>query len=190
MMKTLMVGAGAAAVLLAAAGVAAAQTDTTTDTSTDATTDTTEGGSNSTTPDSGDSGTDEEGNCDEGNGDEVPGGRRRHVAGPFGRMGGFAEALGLAPEQLRDELAAGKTIAEIAAEQGVDLEAVIQGMLDDVEARLRELTTRAFDADAFEQAPGGRTRGPFGGPHWPGEPPGDERDTAPPTEAPTEGTNA
>jgi uncharacterized protein (DUF433 family) len=71
--------------------------------------------------------------------------------GGFGRFGeGFwteydalAEALGITPEDLFGELHDGKTLAEIAEAQGVDLEAV----RDALEATRGELA-----ADAIEQA--------------------------------------
>jgi len=89
---------------------------------------------------------------------------RPHARG-FGGLRGFAEGLGLDPAELREELAAGRTIAQIAEQQGVDLEAVIQSMLDETEERLRDLTTRTFDGEVFD-GPFGR-RGPgrsFDGP--------------------------
>ncbi|MFQ5854365.1 MAG: hypothetical protein ACE5LU_01795 [Anaerolineae bacterium] len=56
-----------------------------------------------------------------------------HSFGRWGRGGwsGFdaaAEALGLTPEQLFAELRAGKTLADLAEEQGVDLQAVSDAM--------------------------------------------------------------
>jgi len=147
-MKRLIAGTGIAAVLLTGAGVASAQTG--------------EPGSEQGTEQGGREG-------DPRSGTDV----RPHRHG-FGGLRGFAEELGLEPAELAEELAAGRTIAEIAEEQGVDIDAVIQAMLDETEERLRELATRTFDSEVLER-PASR-RGP--GPHSDGPPPeggGDDR---------------
>jgi uncharacterized protein (DUF433 family) len=73
------------------------------------------------------------------------------VGGPFGQFGeGFwttydavAEALGMTPEDLFGELHDGKTVAEVAEEQGVEMEAV-RGALEGARGELM--------AGAIEQA--------------------------------------
>lgn len=90
--------------------------------------------------------------------------------GGHGRHGGFgaggqvvADALGIDVDTLRSELQAGKTIAEIAGEQGVDVQAVIDALVaeatervgeavtdgrltqEEADARLADLTTRITD---------------------------------------------
>jgi hypothetical protein len=67
----------------------------------------------------------------------------------FGLMGGgdwstfdaAAEALGLSPEQLFTELHAGKTLTDLAAEKGVDLQAV----QETVEAARQEAMQQAIE---------------------------------------------
>ncbi len=60
-----------------------------------------------------------------------PGHGRRGAA-----MEAVAEALGIDAETLRAELQAGKSIADIAADNGVDLDDVVDALLAEVEARL------------------------------------------------------
>src|SRR3954470_13222462 len=88
----------------------------------------------------------------------VPGEGEGH--GPHGRFGGggvrletAATALGITPEELRTELEAGKTIAQVANEKGVDVQKVI-------DALVAEATTRITDA-----VNNGLPKPPEGGPH-------------------------
>jgi polyhydroxyalkanoate synthesis regulator phasin len=54
--------------------------------------------------------------------------------GPGGNLSTLAESLGIDEDELRSELQDGKTIAEIAEEQGVD----VQDVIDDIVAAQRE----------------------------------------------------
>jgi hypothetical protein len=63
--------------------------------------------------------------------------------GGFGHRGPIgaevlSEALGLTPEELRAELEAGKTVAAIAGEQGVEVQAVIDAVVAALEEHLDE----------------------------------------------------
>ncbi|MBL6636103.1 MAG: hypothetical protein ISP35_07895 [Ilumatobacteraceae bacterium] len=49
----------------------------------------------------------------------------------------LAEVLGVDVETLRGEFAAGKSIADVAAEQGIELETVVDALVAEVESRLR-----------------------------------------------------
>jgi len=70
------------------------------------------------------------------------GGLRHHGPGPGGfafRLGGFdaaVEALGITEEELHDALRSGQSIADVADEQGVDLQAVIDALVADATARI------------------------------------------------------
>ena len=82
--------------------------------------------------------------------------------GPRGGGGGrmsldaAAEALNMGGTELRDELAAGKTIAEVAAEQGVAVQTVIDALVADFKAHLAEhvangtMTQEEADAKAAD----------------------------------------
>jgi hypothetical protein len=50
----------------------------------------------------------------------------------------LAEVLGVDVETLRGEFAAGKSIADVAAEQGIELETVVDALIAEVETRLDE----------------------------------------------------
>jgi len=67
----------------------------------------------------------------------------------------IAEALGLEPEALREALVGGQTVAEVAADQGVDINDVIDQIVAEAEARATENPdspfAENFDADAFEE---------------------------------------
>jgi len=108
-------------------------------------------------------------------------GRMGHPGGRGGGwMGGFrgcppgdhewlAEQLGLTADELQAELEAGKTIAELAEEKGVDLDAArIEGMKERIQQAVEDGTMTQEQADwmlqGLEQGfmPGGRDFG-FGG---------------------------
>jgi hypothetical protein len=55
-------------------------------------------------------------------------GRGFGMGGSWGAFDAAAEALGLSPEQLFTQLHGGKTLADVAEEQGVDLETVYAAM--------------------------------------------------------------
>ena len=56
----------------------------------------------------------------------------------FGLRAALIEALGITQEELRTELAAGKTLAQIGEEGGVDIAEVIGGVVAEAEARVAE----------------------------------------------------
>lgn len=64
------------------------------------------------------------------------GGPRGH--GPHGRMGldAVATALGIDASELRDALESGKTIADVAADKGVDVQTVIDAIVADMSSHL------------------------------------------------------
>lgn len=72
-----------------------------------------------------------------------------------GKLGKFAEALGIEGADLRAGLESGQTIAEIAAENGVDIDQVIADMVAAAETRAAENpdSERAqnFDADELTE---------------------------------------
>jgi polyhydroxyalkanoate synthesis regulator phasin len=126
-------------------------------------------------------------------------GRMGRLGGPRGgRMGGFgfkgclpgnydwlAEQLGMTSDELQAELEAGKTIAELAEEKGVDLDAArIEAMKERIQQAVEDGTLTQEQADwlleGLEQGfmpgthgfdfgpPGGHFRG-FGGRGFPGQ---------------------
>jgi polyhydroxyalkanoate synthesis regulator phasin len=79
----------------------------------------------------------------DGRGPGGPGGpwHRGHGRGPGGGPLGRAvdavtEVLGLERDALRDELRSGKTLAEIATEQGIEVQAVIDALVADASSHL------------------------------------------------------
>ena len=93
----------------------------------------------------------------------------RHRPGPMGggvEMDAAAKALGLTPAELKTQLDAGKTLAEVATAQGVDRQDLIDALVAAGKARLDEakadLPNRMADlVDHSFQGRGG-PRGPFG----------------------------
>jgi hypothetical protein len=82
----------------------------------------------------------------------------RGVGGGFGLWGGswttfdtMAEALGLTPEEFFSELHAGKTLEEIAEEQGVELEAVQDAINADRVEAMREAIEQAVEDERITQ---------------------------------------
>lgn len=68
-------------------------------------------------------------------------GRRGRGKGKGGKMGSpetLATSLGVDTETLRSEFAAGKSIADIAAEQGIAIETVVAALVADLEEHLNE----------------------------------------------------
>jgi hypothetical protein len=117
-----------------------------------------------------------------------PGGPGGHGPG-FMRMGldAAAEALGMTADELRSALESGKTIADVAADQGVDVQTVIDALVaeakthldeevasgdltqEEADERLSQLTegvTAMVNGERPpmpEGGPGGHFRGPRGG---------------------------
>lgn len=126
---------------------------------------------------------------------ERPPGHHRH--GGRVDLSVVAEALGMTEDELRSAFQADKTVADLAAEKGVDLQTVIDGIVASHKARLDEkvaagdLTQEEADeklagaeerATAFvngEVPPGGRHG--HGGPRPDGPPPDESADE--PTDA-------
>ena len=78
----------------------------------------------------------------------------RHMEGfPVGKLGGmvevFAERLGLTADELKEELEAGKSLAEIAEAKGVDLEEIRQSRRADTETIEARKAERA-DTETIE----------------------------------------
>ena len=79
-----------------------------------------------------------------------------------------AEALGMTPAELRTELEAGKSIADVAEEKGVDKQVVVDAIVADgterLEQAIEELPTRAAEVverDGLPERPkDGRGHGP------------------------------
>ena len=59
-----------------------------------------------------------------------------------------ATALGITAEELKTQLEAGQTIAEVAAAEGVDVDAVIDAMVADATDDLRERITAVVNGEA------------------------------------------
>jgi len=104
----------------------------------------------------------------------------RHGRGP-GRFdgGAAAEALGLTTKELRTELKAGKTLAEVAEAQGVDKQDLIDALvaagetrLDEAKAELPDRIAELVDSTLPARGEGGHGgRGEPGGRGGPGERP-------------------
>jgi hypothetical protein len=73
-------------------------------------------------------------------------GRRGHRAGAA-----IAEALGLEGSELRELVQGGQTIAEVAADQGVDIDSVIADMVAEAETRAAENGKEDFDPAALTE---------------------------------------
>lgn len=76
-------------------------------------------------------------------GDGAPGGRRpgHHRGDRPGRIidrGELAELLGVTPDELRTALAEGDSIADIATEQGIEVDVVIDSLVEDAQARIAQ----------------------------------------------------
>ncbi len=121
-------------------------------------------------------------------------GGRGDGRGPGGRhaiLGGAADALGMTPEELRDALSDGSTLADVANSLGIDPQTVIDAMLqpifdhiDQAEAdgRITSDEATAKKAEATEQVTDIVNNGaPAGGPGHPpidGEAPADDTDAS------------
>ena len=126
----------------------------------------------------------------------APGEGERGRRGPGGPRGfrnadTVAETLGLTVDELQAARQAGQSLAEVAAEQGVDVDTLVQAIVDDIETHLADEVTEGDltqeEADArladVEQrvthqvntTPGEGDRGPGGprGPRGPRPAPGD-----------------
>jgi hypothetical protein len=78
-----------------------------------------------------------------------PGRRIMHAIRAF--VGSAAEALAMEPRELGERLRAGETVADVAAEQGVDLETVEAAVLADANARIdNALANGAIDSAKAE----------------------------------------
>jgi hypothetical protein len=107
----------------------------------------------------------------------------RHGPGPFGHFGHFghfakleavASYLGLSEAELREQLAEGKTLAEVAKAEGKSVDGLVQALVREAEAKLDEAVAdgRLTRAQADELAEGleermtdlvnGERRHPFG----------------------------
>jgi hypothetical protein len=101
--------------------------------------------------------------ADSAGADEV---RHVHMGGPG--LDAAAEALGITEDDLRAALEDGKTIAEVAGEQGVDVDTVIDAMVAAATEDIREHVTALVNGEAPMGGPGEHGfRGHRGG-HGPG----------------------
>jgi hypothetical protein len=107
--------------------------------------------------------------------------------GPRHHLATVAEALGMTPDEVREALQGGQTIAELADSKGVEVQTVIDAIVDDIEEHLAQAVEdgRLTQAEADEKAANAEERatalvngelpprhegpGPFGG-HRHGEP--------------------
>jgi hypothetical protein len=88
--------------------------------------------------------------------------------GPFGHRGErletAAEALGMTAEELKAELQAGKSIAQVAEERGVDLQVVVDALVavgtERLEQAIEELPERVDELVQREGLPERPHRGP------------------------------
>ena len=82
----------------------------------------------------------ETGSIDERSSDDADGrhGRGKGKGGKMGSPETLATALGVDTETLRSEFAAGKSIADIAAEQGIAIDTVVAALVADLEEHLNE----------------------------------------------------
>ncbi len=86
-------------------------------------------------------------------------------------FGAVAEAMGLEPGELRDQLDQDTTLADVASANGVDIDAVIAAVVDEAQVRADEEGHDRFDAETLTErltklANGERpTRGPEGPGH-------------------------
>jgi hypothetical protein len=76
----------------------------------------------------------------------------RHEGGPH--LEAAAEALGLTVDELQAELEADKTIADVAGEQGVDIDTVIDAIVAEATANLREHVTDMVNGELPEPPDG------------------------------------
>lgn len=82
----------------------------------------------------------ETGSIDKRSSDDADGrhGRGKGKGGKMGSPETLATALGVDTETLRSEFAAGKSIADIAAEQGIAIDTVVAALVADLEEHLNE----------------------------------------------------
>lgn len=78
-----------------------------------------------------------------------------------------ADALGMTVEELRTELRAGKSIADVAADQGVDVQTVVDALVADATERLEELQASLPErmTELVNRTGWGEHDGPRGGHH-------------------------
>ncbi len=110
-------------------------------------------------------------------------GRGHHARARLVRLAAVAERLGISPDELWAALGEGRTIAEIAADNGVDIEAVVdaiaaeheewlvravadgeltQEQADRLRQRAEERARAIVDGEGPGRGPGGRGPGPRG----------------------------
>jgi hypothetical protein len=85
--------------------------------------------------------------------------------GPRGeRLETAAEALGMSADELKTELEAGKSIAQVAEEKGVDVQTVVDALVAEGMARLEQLEAELPDrvAELVEREGLPERRGPHG----------------------------
>lgn len=70
-----------------------------------------------------------------------------HAAHRPAHLDAAADALGMTAEELEAQLEAGKTIAEVATAEGVDIEAVIDALVADATGHIREHVTALVNGE-------------------------------------------
>lgn len=85
--------------------------------------------------------------------------------GRHGHLGTAAEYLGLTETELFTELEAGKSLADIAAEQGKTTEGLVDALLAEAEADITEMVNNPMPERSEEMGPGGRGGHHRGGHH-------------------------
>jgi hypothetical protein len=85
----------------------------------------------------------------------------RHERGE--RLSVAAEALGISADELRAALEDGKTIAQVAEEQGVDIDTVIDALVTEVTENVRERITAMVNGEGPRPGHFRHHRGPAGG---------------------------
>ena len=93
-------------------------------------------------------------------GDEVRAAGHVHRGGRFGaKLTSAATALGMSEADLRAALRAGKTIAEVAEERGVEVDTVIDALVAEATAKLRERITAMVNGELPDGDKAGHHRG-------------------------------
>lgn len=76
---------------------------------------------------------------------------RHRGRGPGRGIGQLIDALGITGEELREAVEAGQTVADVAAELGIDIDQVIADLVAEAQTRADEAGHDDFDADALTE---------------------------------------
>jgi len=97
----------------------------------------------------------------------APAAGARVAHGP-GHLEAAAEAVGIPPAELRQALAGGQSIADVARARGVEVQAVIDALVADAQEGLTERITALVNRAGPPDGGGPRAGGPGHGPRRPG----------------------